>query len=180
MNLAQFSSRKFDRGRSSLVEAAWMILRVPLFASFNPFNAMRVSSLRLFGARIGAGVVVKPGVKVKFPWRLSIGDHSWIGEDVWIDNLDVVSVGANSVISQGTYLCTGNHDWKKETFDLVTAPIEVGNEVWIAAKSVVGPGVVIADRSIVTMGAVVTHSVPSGSLCTAGKPLVTPRLRESA
>src|SRR5262249_25820574 len=129
MNLAQFSSREFIRGRPAWVEAAWMVLRVPVFASANPFNLTRVFLLRVFGARVGAGVVVKPGAKIKFPWRLSVGDHSWIGEDVWIDNLDRVTIGANSVVSQGVYLCTGNHDWKRETFDLVTAPIEIGSEV---------------------------------------------------
>lgn len=157
-----------------------MILRVPIFASFNPFNVTRVTALRVFGASLGAGVVVKPGVKVKFPWRLAVGDHSWIGEDVWIDNLDRVSIGADSVISQGAYLCTGNHDWTKETFDLITAPIEVGNQVWIGAKSVVGPGVVIADDSIVTLGTVVTRGVPEASLCAAGKPVVMPRRRDPA
>lgn len=167
MNLAQFSSRQFDRGRPALVEGAWLLVRALAFAAINPFNALRVGALRLFGARIGAGVIVKPGVKVKFPWRLAVGEHSWIGEDAWIDNLAQVTIGAHSCLSQGAYLCTGNHDWRTESFDLMTAPIVVGREVWIAAKVIVGPGVSIGDRSIVTLGAVVTRSLPAGSLLRA-------------
>ena len=145
------------------------------FASANPFNGTRVVALKIFGARLGARVVIKPGVKVKFPWRLSVGDYSWIGEDVWIDNLAAVNVGAHSVISQGAYLCTGNHDWRRESFDLMTAPIEIGSEVWIAAKAIIGPGVSIADRTIVALGTVVTQSISGASLCTPGKAVIVPR-----
>src|SRR5258706_4079533 len=145
------------------------------FASANPFNGTRVAALRIFGARLGARVVIKPGVKVKFPWRLSVGDYSWIGEDVWIDNLAAVNVGAHSVISQGAYLCTGNHDWRRESFDLMTAPIEIGNEVWIAAKAIIGPGGSISDRTIVTLRTIVNQGVSGASLCTPGKAGIVPR-----
>jgi putative colanic acid biosynthesis acetyltransferase WcaF len=164
MNLAQFSSRGFDRGRPAVVEWAWLLVRAVAFNSVNPFNFSRIAALRLFGARLGEGVIVKPGVKVKFPWRLVVGEHSWIGEDVWIDNLACVTIGAQSCVSQGAYLCTGNHDWRKESFDLMTAPITVGREVWVGARAVVGPGVSIGDGSIVTLGAVVTQDLSPGSV----------------
>jgi putative colanic acid biosynthesis acetyltransferase WcaF len=169
MNLAHFSSRHFDRGRSSMVEALWMLMRVPVFASWNPSNGLRVALLKTFGARIGVGVIVKPGVKVKFPWRLRIGANSWIGENVWIDNLDEVTIGSNSCVSQATYLCTGNHDWKSPSFELRTAPIAIGNEVWVAARSTIGPGVTIGDRSIIRLASVVTSDVGVDTIFPDGK-----------
>jgi putative colanic acid biosynthesis acetyltransferase WcaF len=165
MNLAQFSAKTFDRGRPRLVEALWIACRVFAFASCNPFNGMRVAALRLFGARVGRRVVVKPGLKVKFPWRLEIGDECWIGEDCWIDNLAAVTIGRNSCISQGAYLCTGNHDWTKQSFDLLARPIRIGDGVWVAAKAIVAPGVTVGDGAIVTLGTVVTRDVPAGSIC---------------
>ena len=105
-----------------------------------PGSRLRIVILRIFGACIGSGVVIKPHVKVKFPWRLSIGANSWIGEGVWIDNLAEVKIGSNACISQGAYLCTGSHNWAVPTFDLVVRPIEIGDEVWICANTSVGPG----------------------------------------
>lgn len=169
MKLAQFSSSEFDRGRPRYIEALWLVCRALAFSSINPSNAVRVAALRLFGASIGKGVVVKPGLKVKFPWRLEIGDDCWIGEDCWIDNLAKVTIGRNSCISQGAYLCTGNHDWRKETFDLKVAPIRIGNEAWIAAKAVLAPGVLIGDGAIVTLGTVVKGNVPPNSICSGNE-----------
>jgi putative colanic acid biosynthesis acetyltransferase WcaF len=171
MKLSTFSSSGFDRGRSAIVEGLWLVSRSVAFAHFNPLNASRVALLRIFGARIGRGVVVKPGVKVKFPWRFVVGDHSWIGEDVWVDNLAEVTVGSDSVVSQGAYLCTGNHDWSKESFDLQARPIAIGSQVWVAAKVSVGPGVAIGDGSVVSMGTVLTRSVPADHICEGPAPV---------
>ena len=90
-----------------------------------PGSAHRCFLLRAFGAKIGRGVNIKPRVKVKFPWRLIVGNHSWIGEAVWIDNLAEVEIGANCCVSQGAYLCTGSHDWNSRKFTLITKPIRV-------------------------------------------------------
>ena len=94
-----------------------------------PFSRVKVVVLRTFGASIGRGVRIKPGVKVKFPWRLTVGHHCWLGEDLWIDNLAEVRIGAHCCLSQGVYLCTGSHDWSRDTFDLiintVSAPLDM-------------------------------------------------------
>jgi hypothetical protein len=89
---------------------------------------------------VGTGVVIKPHVRVKFPWKLYIGDHSWIGESVWIDNLAQVTIGSNCCISQGAYLCTGSHRWDRDTFDLVTKPIVIEDQCWVGAMARVAPG----------------------------------------
>ena len=127
--------------------------------SWLPGSGWRVAVLRLFGARMGTGVVIKPGVKVKFPWRLQVGGHSWIGERVWIDNLGEVTIGSHVCISQGSYLCTGSHDWRSATFDLIVAPITVSDHAWICACSVLSPGSHVGEGAVVTMGETVRGRV---------------------
>lgn len=165
--LDRFDNRSFDRGRSRLMEALWLVLDAALVRSSVPGSQHRVFILRLFGARIGEGVVIKPHVRVKFPWRLSIGAHSWIGEEVWIDNLADVSIGAHCCVSQGAYLCTGGHDRRKESFDLVTRPIRIDDGAWICARACVAPGVTIGAGAVVSLGAVVTRDVEPFGLCLA-------------
>lgn len=152
MRLDRFSNPGFERGRGPLVEFLWVILSGLLFSSWIPGTAWRVGLLRLFGARIGRGVVIKPRVRVKFPWKLEVGDYSWIGESVWIDNLAPVNVGSHCCISQGAFLCTGNHRWDKEGFDLVTKPIVIEDCCWIAASVAVAPGSHLSKGVVLTMG----------------------------
>jgi len=136
------------------VEAVWVLVVGVFFESWIPGSKWRVSLLRRFGARIGEGVVIKPKVRVKFPWRLIVGDFSWIGEGVWIDNLATVSIGAHCCISQGAYLCTGSHDWDRDSFDLLTRPIEIEDQCWIGAQARVAPGVTCRQGAVLTMGSV--------------------------
>jgi len=115
--------------------------------------------LKLFGAKVGKSVVIKPGVKVKFPWRFEIGDFSWIGEGVWIDNLDYVKIGHNACLSQGVYLCTGSHRWDMVEFDLLTRPIVIEDSVWVAAKCNVGPGVTIGEGAVLSFASTAVHDL---------------------
>jgi putative colanic acid biosynthesis acetyltransferase WcaF len=105
-------------------------------------------------------VVLKPGIRVKYPWFLSIGDHSWIGEEVWIDNLILVRIGANVCISQGAYLCTGNHDWSDRSFGLQVKAVTVEDGAWVGAKALICPGVMIGRSAVVAAGSVVTSDIP--------------------
>jgi putative colanic acid biosynthesis acetyltransferase WcaF len=159
MHLADFSNRHFSRGRSRFVEALWLLVQRAFVSSWVPGTSYRRWLLRAFGAKIGKGVVVKPGVKVKFPWRLSVGDHTWIGEEVWIDNLADVTIGRNCCISQRAYLCTGSHDWSRPSFDLVTSPIHIKEGAWIAACATVGPGVTVGEGAVLSLTAVATHDL---------------------
>jgi len=149
-----FNSGGFTRGRSVFVEAAWLLVDALFVRSCLPGSRLRISLLRMFGAKIGDGVRIKPRVKIKFPWRLSIGAHTWIGEDVWIDNLAFVAIGTQSCISQGAYVCTGSHDWESPSMDLVTKPVSIGVGAWICARAVVGPGVRVGDGAILILGSV--------------------------
>lgn len=143
-----------------LIVLFWYFFGGPLLrCGWLPFSCLKVACLRLFGATLGKRVMIKPGVRVKYPWKLEIGDQSWIGEDVWIDNLDRVSIGKDVCISQGVYLCTGSHDWSDPKFGLKTAPIIIEDQCWLAAKSVVGPGVTVRQGAVLALGSVATKSL---------------------
>lgn len=152
VSLKDFSNTGWRRGRSAIVEAIWIVVSAIIVSSPIPGAFHRRVALRIFGARIGGGVVIKPGVKIKFPWRLEIGDDTWIGERVWIDNLALVKIGRNACLSQDAYLCTGSHDWSSKAFDLIVKPIEVCDSAWITARSVVGPGVKIGEGAVLGLG----------------------------
>jgi putative colanic acid biosynthesis acetyltransferase WcaF len=157
--LRNYDSAWFDRGRSKLVEILWLALDFALVRSQIPGSAHRRFILRAFGARIGARVVIKPGVHIKFPWRLEIGDDSWLGEDVWIDNLALVQIGANCCVSQGVYISTGNHNWSEPNFDLILKNVRVEDSAWLAARSVVGPGVIVGQGAVLCLGSVATSDL---------------------
>lgn len=130
----------------------WYFINHLVFATpFFPVNGMKTGLLRLFGAKVGKGVVIKPGVNIKFPWQLRIGDYSWVGEGVWIDNLTMVDIGNNVCLSQGAMLLTGNHNFRKTTFDLTVKGIVLEDGVWIGAKAMVCPGVVCRTHAVLTV-----------------------------
>lgn len=123
-------------------------------------SSLRVSLLRSFGASIGDGVVIRANVNISFPWRLKIGDHVWIGEDVGILSLAQVTIESNVCISQRAYLCTGSHDYRTEDFKLITRSITIRSGSWIAAGAIVLPGVEIGPDALVSAGSVVQQDVP--------------------
>jgi len=134
-------------------------------------SSLRVHLLRFFGARIGERVVIKPGVTVKYPWHLDVADDCWIGEDCWIDNLTTVQLGSNVCISQGAYLCTGNHDWSDPGFGLMIAPIRLMDGAWAGAKCILTPGTTLGEGAVAGAGSVVTGQIPDYHIY-AGNPAV--------
>lgn len=162
VRLDQFDNRWYRPGRPVWVQSVWFFLGLPILrSSWLPFSAVRRWLLVIFGASVGRGVVIKPGVRVKFPWQLRIGDHAWIGEDVWIDNLAQVSIGSQACLSQSVYLCTGNHDWSDPAFGLIVKPISIGNGAWVGARAVICPGVAMGDCAILTAGGVAVKRIPA-------------------
>lgn len=147
-------------GASRLKQLCWYFINIIFFINpLNPFNSLKKGLLRLFGAKLGKGVVIKPSVNIKYPWKLTIGDHSWIGERVWIDNLAQVTIGKNVCVSQGAMLLTGNHDYKKQAFDLIVSPIELHDGSWIGARSLVGPGVIVETHTVLSALSVATKTL---------------------
>lgn len=155
-----FDNRWYHPGAGTLKNIAWyfvnhLFVHNPLI----PVSSLKLAVLRLFGAKIGQGVVLKPGVNIKYPWRLSIGDHAWIGENVWIDNLADVHIGAHVCISQGAMLLTGSHNYKKTAFDLQIGEIRLEDGAWVGAQSVVCPGVVCGTHSVLAVLSVATSAL---------------------
>ena len=134
-----------------------------------------MSLLRLFGGRVGQGVVIRSRVNITFPWRLEIGDHVWIGEEVLILSLAPVRLGSHVCLSQRAFLCTGTHDYRREDFALQTKPIIVEDSCWIAAQAFIGPGVTIGTGSVIAAGAVVVRDAPPGSLARGNPAEIVPR-----
>ena len=159
VNLKNYNNDWFAPG-SKIKIILWTLTSALLFRTSLPVpSAIKAAILKMFGANIGAGVVIKPNVNIKYPWKLSIGDQTWIGEDVWIDNLAAVNIGDNCCLSQGCYLLTGNHDFTSSTFDLMISEINIENEAWVGAKSVVCPGVTLQRASILTVGSIATKNM---------------------
>jgi len=162
VDLASFRNDWYRPGRSTTVRIAWFFCGSAFVrSSLLPFSAPRRWALRLFGASVGSGVVIKPGVRIKYPWRLKIGSNSWLGEDCWIDNLELVELGKNVCVSQGVYICTGNHDWSDCAFGLMVSPIIVCDGSWIGARSILCPGVRLGEGSVAVAGSVVTRDIPA-------------------
>lgn len=129
----------------------------------------RCSAWRLFGAKLGNGVRIRPGAQVTFPWKLTVGDNCWIGDNAVLYNIGAISIGHDSVISQYAYLCSATHDHRDIRFPLIASPITLEPECWVAARAFVGPGVHVGRGSIVGACSVVWTDVPEG-IIVAGNP----------
>jgi putative colanic acid biosynthesis acetyltransferase WcaF len=160
VDLAHYTPGGFDRGAGVLKEALWLVVNWLLFRACPfSFSALKRTVLRLFGARIGRNVTIKPQVKITFPWKLTVGDHVWLGEECWLLNLDRIVIGSHVCISQRAFLCTGSHDYKRASFDLMTRPITLADGAWLGAGSWVGPGVTVGSHAVLTAGSVAARNL---------------------
>lgn len=176
-DLSKFSTGIYEAGPKWKV-LLWYPLNYFIFFSSIPWPySLKLAVLRLFGASIGEGLVIKTGVRIKNPWRLKIGKNCWIGESVWIDNLADVELGDNVCISQGAMLLTGNHDYSLPDFPYRLGAIKIEDGVWIGARSVVCPGTVCKSHSILTVNSVVTRKMQEWSVY-SGNPAVYVRERK--
>jgi putative colanic acid biosynthesis acetyltransferase WcaF len=129
-----------------------------------PISTFKVFILRLFGAKIGKSVNIKPKVNIKYPWKLAIGDYTWIGENVWIDNLENVTIGESCCLSQGAMILCGNHNHSKSTFDLIVKPVVIEDGAWVGAQAVVCPGVTLKTNALLTVYSVATSDLEANSI----------------
>jgi putative colanic acid biosynthesis acetyltransferase WcaF len=160
VDLSKFNNDWYSPGASLVKRGLWFFINSFFFINpLNPFSGLKTALLRAFGSRVGKGVVIKPNVNIKYPWKLIISNNVWIGEGVWIDNLAPVFIGNNTSISQGALLLTGSHNYKNVTFDLIVKEIILEDGVWIGAKSIVCPGVTCGSHSILTVGSVATKNL---------------------
>ena len=164
VRLDLYSVKEFQPG-SFWKRLLWYFTSRIFFKTLIPYPSFfKVWVLKLFGANVGKGVVVKPQIQIKYPWNLVIGNHTWIGEGVWIDNLDSVQIGSQCCISQGAMLLCGNHDFTSSTFDLNTKPILLEYGVWIGAKCIIAPGVKCAKNSVLSAGLFTSKSLEENTI----------------
>ena len=176
-DLSSYNNSPFNPGGSAIKRLVWFYVNaVFLKSSLVPSSGLKVFLLRLFGAKIGKNVTIKPGVNVKYPWHLNIGSQTWIGENVWIDCLVPVTIGNNVCVSQGAVLLTGSHDYKRTTFNLITSGFVLEDGVWIGAGAMVNLGVIAASHSVLTSGSVATKDLEPYSIY-QGNPAVKIRER---
>ena len=177
VRLDKYTNTEYNPG-SLAKRVFWYLTSLLIFKTHFPFpSVFKVFCLRCFGANMGSKIVIKPNVNIKYPWFLSVNNNTWIGEDVWIDNLTNVDIGQNVCLSQGSYLLTGSHDYKKETFNLRLGKIALLDGVWIGAKSIVCPGVTCFDHSVLTAGSIATGDMNSYHIY-QGNPAVAKRFRQ--
>ncbi|MBC8266077.1 MAG: colanic acid biosynthesis acetyltransferase WcaF [Flavobacteriales bacterium] len=163
-DLSKYNNDWYKAG-NKIKRVLWYFINIAFFqCKLNLFNGIKVILLRMFGTKIGKGVVIKPGVNIKCPWRLEIGDNVWIGEDVWIDNVDKVVIGNNVCISQGALLLCANHNYKKPNFDLLLGKIILKEGVWIGAKAIVTQNVTCYSHAILSVGSVASSNLQEYSI----------------
>ena len=178
VDLSKFSSGDFDRGAGPLKEGFWTLASLFLFRLCPlKLSGLKCAVLRAFGAKIGRGVVIKPRVTITFPWKLTVGDHVWLGEECWLLNLAPIVIESNVCISQRAFLCTGNHDYKSPSFDLITRAISVEQGAWIGAGAFVGPGVAVGNHAVLTAGSVATADLQASGIY-RGNPAVFVKERD--
>lgn len=152
--------------KNRMARVVWQFVWLLLFRySPKPFHGWRSFLLRCFGANIGKGTHVYPGVKIWAPWNLVLMDECGVGNGTNLYSQGKISIGKRSVISQGVYLCAGTHDYNRIGFPLITKPINIGNYVWVAAEAFIHPGVNIGEGCVIGARSVVTRSMPAYKVC---------------
>ncbi|MDV7132534.1 DapH/DapD/GlmU-related protein [Williamsia muralis] len=166
LSLDSFTGAGYEKGRGRLWQVLWLAVR-SVFQKWWMPAALRVRILRAFGAEIGTGVLIRHDVTIHWPWKLTIGDNSWIGEGAWILNLEPVVIGRNCCISQSVFLCTGSHDRNSPSFEFDNAPITIEDGAWVAARATVLRGVTVGRHAVVGACALVSRDISEGVLVLA-------------
>lgn len=178
-NVSRFVMPYGFRGRSVLFIQLWWLVQATLFRWSPQFAyGFRNALLRIFGANIGQKVIIRPTVTVTYPWKVSIGDYAWVGDDAVLYSLGDIEIGAHAVVSQRSYLCGGDHDYKQVSFPIQSRKIVVGAQAWLAADVFVAPGVTIGQGAVIGARSSVFKDMPAGMVC-FGYPCVPVKKRVS-
>ena len=169
-DLVDHDPLEISGGRLRSWVVSWYITKLTFILSALPWpNKLKAQILKRFGAKIGENLLIKPRVNVHLPWMLEIGNHTWIGEEVFILNFRKVVIGSHCCISQRAFLCTGNHDFRDPSMPFRNAPITIKDGAWVGAQSFVAPGVTIGTDCVITAGSVVLEDMPDNMIC-SGNP----------
>jgi len=171
-HLDQFVISPNFRGRAPFVVQLWWLVQATIFSWSPQFMfGWRRFLLRLFGAQVGINVLIRPSARITYPWKVKIGDYSWIGDDVVLYSLGAIEMGSHVVISQKSYLCAGSHNYSSTAFDIFAKPIKLEDQVWLAADVFIAPGVRIGKGTVVGVRSTVLNDLPTGMVC-YGNPAV--------
>ena len=163
--LKHFKLPKNFRGKNAITVQIWWLIQATLFKLSPQFSyGWRRFLLRLFGAKIGKGVIVRPTAKITYPWKISIGNYSWIGDDVTLYSLGEIEIGKNTVISQKCYLCTGSHDYSDTYFSIYEKKITIDDECWLATDVYISPGITIGKGAVVGARSSVFNNLEGGKV----------------
>ena len=147
----------------------WFWVHHLIFKSACTPSSLRPLLLKLFGASVGSGVLIRRGVRVHFPWKLEIGDDCWIGEEVWFINHEKVTIGSDVCISQRSIICSGGHDFRSASLEYAHKPVTIKDGAWVCLDAKVLPGVTIGECSVVSAGEIVRKSLPDYSMIVGGQ-----------
>lgn len=176
-NLKTFTVPQDFRGKSKVMVQLWWLTEKTLFAWSPQFlYSWRRFLLRLFGAKIGKGVLLRPTVRVTYPWKVSIGDYTWLGEDCVIYSLGNITIGSHVAIAHGVYFNTGLHNYKNESFDIGSKPVVIEDQSWITNDVYIAPGVTIGKGCLIGARSSVFKSMPEGYVC-YGNPAIAIKKR---
>lgn len=179
-DLSRFVLPPNFRGRGTVTVQLWWLVQASLFRWSPQFMyGFRAALLRAFGARVGKHVILRPSVTVTYPWKVSIGDHAWVGDDAVLYSLGEIDIGANAVVSQGSYLCAADHDYTRVDFPIRSRKVTVGAQAWLAADVFVAPGVTIGEAAVIGARSSVFKDMPAGMVC-FGYPCVPVKKRRMA
>lgn len=179
-DLSRFNNSDFPLGAGIIKRTLWYFTNALFFLNpLFPFRTPKPVLLRLFGAQVGRGVVIHPGVNIKFPWKLSIGDHVWIGQRAWLDNIDQLTIHSNVVISQGAMLILGSHDYKKPDYPTLAGPVVLEEGCWVGAGAMVLGGVTLRSHALLAAGSVAGKNLKAYTIY-RGNPAVRVRDRVMA
>ncbi|GAP53573.1 putative colanic acid biosynthesis acetyltransferase WcaF [Arthrobacter sp. Hiyo6] len=171
--LAKFTGIGYDKGKPLLMQALWIASSALLVERIWCPSGVRVALLRSFGARIGERVLIRHGVRIHWPWKLTLGDDVWIGVGAWLLNLEPIIIESNVCISQEAMLCTGSHHMEDPAFEFDNAPIKISRGAWIAARATVLRGVKVGRNSVVGATALITQDVPDNATMLAPRARLT-------
>ena len=164
--LSTYKTPKGFRGKSKITVQLWWIVQATLFRGSPQFAyGWRRFLLKAFGAQIGKKVLIRSSVKITYPWKLSVGDYSWIGDEVDLYTLGPIEIGSNTVISQKCYICTGTHDYRSESFKISAHKITISNKCWLATDVFVAPGITIGEGTVVGSRSSVYNNLPAQKIC---------------
>ena len=179
-DLEQFAVPKHFRGRSKVAVQLWWTVQATLFRASPQFlYGFRRFLLRLFGAKIGKGVLIRPTARVTYPWFLEVGDHAWIGDDTVLYNLAPIHIGAHVALAHGVYVCTGFHEIDRPSFAIGALPVRIEDEAWLANDCFISPGVTIGHGAVIGARSTVLKDMPAGMVC-VGYPCKPIRPRQAS